>query len=194
MSTRLFVLKRGDCAARASLGLFVVLTALAAGTGARAEDTDNDGREDGAGRLMLALDLEYATAISNDFVQHGSGGAFRIGSELDAILVTLIPELTVDYHSFGGRSDPSVVTGKVGGRIRFLKILEPGIFAHLGVGHISADPFSHTGVAFDAGATLDLTILPLIDFGVHAAWNRVFGDDERGLSFGTLGGHVALVF
>lgn len=156
----------------------------------------NREREEGRS-LTLALDFDYAAAISNDLeIDKGGGGAFRIGSELDLLLVTLIPELSFAYHSFGGEQDDrdaTTFTGALGGRIRFLKILEPGIFAHAGVGHIGGyDP--HTGFAFDAGLTLDLTILPLIDLGVHAAWNRVFGgDDHPGLSFATAGAHVALV-
>jgi hypothetical protein len=63
-----------------------------------------------------------------------------------------------------------LVTGKVGGRIRFLKILEPGLFAQVGVGNISGDNrYSLTGIAMDMGVTLDLTILPLIDIGIHGA-------------------------
>jgi hypothetical protein len=160
---------------------------------ARADDRDRDGREDGIGKFMLALDLDYASAVDNDFLEEGGGGGIRLGSELDLVLVSLIPELSVDYHSFGGRADANVITGKLGGRIRFLKILEPGIFSHLGVGHIAGDD-DFTGVAFDAGVTLDLTLLPLIDLGLHAAWNRVFGSDTHsGLSYGTFGAHVALV-
>jgi hypothetical protein len=154
-----------------------------------------DRRHEEGTRLTLALDLDYASAVENDYIENGGGGALRIGSELDLLLVTMIPEVSLGYHSFGGNSDydATAVTGTLGGRIRFLKILEPGIFAHAGVGHIGGyDP--HTGFAFDAGLTLDLTLLPLIDLGLHAAWNRVFGDsDHEGLSYATAGFHVALV-
>ena len=43
------------------------------------------------------------------------------------------------------------------------------------------------------GFTLDLTILPLIDIGLHTAWNRIFGDENRGVSYVTAGLHLALV-
>jgi hypothetical protein len=61
----------------------------------------------------------------------------------------------------------------------FLEILEPGIFAHAGAGRISGyEP--HWNLAFDVG--------------LHAAWNRVFGDDDHDrLSDGRAGFHVALV-
>jgi hypothetical protein len=160
---------------------------------------DRDRRHEEGTRLTLALDFDYAGALSNDYIEGGGGGALRIGSELDLFIVTMIPELSLGYHHFGGQRDgdsnydATTFEGMLGGRIRFLKILEPGIFAHAGVGRLGGyDP--HTGLAFDAGVTLDFTLLPLIDLGIHAAWNRVFGDsDHDGLSYGTAGFHIALV-
>lgn len=179
----------------ACLPVSLIAAVLFSTSPAHAYDRDQDGRDDRA--FTLALDFEYASAIKNDVIEKGGGGALRIGSELDLFLVTLIPELVLGYHSFGANTpdNASIIDGKLGGRIRFLKIIEPGIFAHLGVGHIGGDNrYSHTGVAFDAGVTLDLTILPLIDLGLHAGWNRLFGGYDSGLSYGTAGAHVALVF
>jgi hypothetical protein len=156
---------------------------------------DRDRRHEEGTRPTLALDFDYAGAFSNDYIEKGGGGALRIGSELDLFIVTMIPEVSLGYHSFGGSEnyDAQTFTGTLGGRIRFLKILEPGIFAHAGIGRLGGyEP--HTGLALDAGVTLDFTLLPLIDLGLHAAWNRVFGDsDHAGLSYGTAGFHVALV-
>jgi len=148
-------------------------------------------------KFMLALDLDYAAVLSPDIIEEGGGGALRIGTEHDLFLVSLIPELTLDYHSFGTdtRDSAKIFTGKVGGRIRFLKIVEPGIFAHVGIGNIAGyNRVDHTGLAFDMGATLDLTILPLIDLGLHVAWNRIFGGYDSGTAYATSGAHVALVF
>lgn len=166
---------------------------LGSAASARAADTDDDGREDGAGSFMLAVDLDYAGALDYDEFEGGGGIGVRAGSELDLMLVSLIPELSVDYHSFSGPDDMNVVAGKLGGRVRFLKVLEPGVFAHVGVGHVGG-VLDYTGVAFDAGVTLDFTLLPLIDIGLHGAYNSVFGGGKDvGLSYGTFGGHVALV-
>jgi len=160
-----------------------------------AQADDRDRRHEEGTRPTIALDFDYTTAVSNDYIENGGGGSVRLGSEHDMLLVTLIPELSLGYHRFGGREDydAKTFTGMLGGRIRFLKIIEPGIFAHAGVGHVSSyEP--HTGFALDAGLTLDFTLLPLIDLGVHAMWSRVYGDsDHDGLSSGTLGFHVALV-
>jgi hypothetical protein len=160
----------------------------------RYRDGDRDDRYRGG--FMLALDLDYASAFTPDLIENGGGGALRIGTEHDLFLVTLIPELTLDYHTFGAdtRDNATIVTGKVGGRIRFLKIVEPGIFAHIGIGNIGGDnKYSHLGAAFDAGVTVDLTIIPLIDIGLHASWNRLFGGYDSGTSYGVTGAHVALV-
>ncbi|MET0387160.1 MAG: hypothetical protein ABW321_14425 [Polyangiales bacterium] len=180
----------------AALSGSVMLAALLVSSGhAHARDRDGDGREDHGGRFMIALDLDYATAVSGDLIEKGGGGGLRVGTEHDLFLVTLIPELTLDYHNFGAEPDTAgIVTGKIGGRIRFLKIVEPGIFAHIGIGNIGGnEQYSHLGPAFDMGATLDLTIIPLIDIGLHVAWNRIFGGYDSGLSYATAGAHVALV-
>jgi hypothetical protein len=179
-----------------SMFLLAALLVAASSGSAFAYDRDGDGRRDHVGSLMLAIDFDYASAIQNDVIEKGGGGALRVGSQVDLLLVTLIPEVTLDYHDFGAdtRNDAALVTGKVGGRIRFFKIIEPGIFAHIGLGSLSGDSkYSHIGAAFDMGVTLDLTILPLLDLGLHAAWNRVFGGYDSGLSYGTSGFHIALV-
>lgn len=174
-------------------GLGLLLT----GSTAQAHDyEDRHYRRHEPGRLMLALDMDYSAAVEHSEIDSGGGAGFRIGLERDYFLVTLIPELQFNYHRLNAntRDDAAITAAKVGGRIRFLKIVEPGIFAHAGLANIAGDRiYEHTGIAFDAGLTLDLTILPLIDIGLHTAWNRVFGDDDSGISYVTAGAHVALV-
>jgi hypothetical protein len=177
-----------------SLALLAVL--FAASGSAHAYDRDGDGRDDHVGRLMLGIDFDYASAVSNDLIKQGGGGALHIGSEVDMLLVTLIPEVVLDWHNFGARTsdNATVVSGKIGGRIRFLKIIEPGLFAHVGIANIGGDDrYDHLGAALDAGVSLDLTVLPLIDLGIHGSWNRVFGGYDSGLSYGVTGLHAALV-
>jgi hypothetical protein len=179
-----------------SIGLGTLLACVFAVGVADVHAQEDEAERRHRGRLMIALDMDYSSAIQNDQIAKGGGGALRIGTQRNLFLVTLIPELTLDHHSYGAERDDtaSITTGKIGGRIRFLKIIEPGIFAHVGIGHVGGDPlYSHTGVALDMGGTLDLTILPLIDIGIHGAWNRIFGGYDSGVSYGTAGLHVALV-
>ena len=173
------------------LGLSVVCVAMV--WPVFVQDAHASDRHDEPHRLSLAADFDYGAAIGNSEVDDGGGFGIRAGSEHDFVLVTLIPEVGFNWHHFDSAPDATTWAGVLGGRIRFLKILEPGIFAHAGIGHVGGyDP--HVGFAFDAGVTLDLTILPLVDLGLHAAWNRVFGDsDDDGLSYSSVGAHVALV-
>lgn len=180
----------------AAIGCITLGALLSQGAHAHAQDGSDDERRRDRGHLMLALDFDYSSAFGNDQIKAGGGGAFRIGTQLNLPLITLIPELTFDYHNYNARTpgDADITAGKIGGRIRFLTILEPGVFAHIGIGHVGGDSlFSHTGLALDTGITLDLTIVPLVDFGLHAAWNRVYGGYDDGTSYGTAGAHVALV-
>lgn len=178
-------------------GSFLALGLLLTGSTAHAHDYDDyEHRRSERGRLMIALDMDYSAALSHSEIDQGGGAGIRVGLERDYFLVTLIPELQLNYHRLNAntRDDAAITAAKVGGRIRFFKIVEPGIYAHAGLANIAGDRiYEHTGIAFDAGFTLDLTILPLVDIGLHTAWNRVFGDDESGLSYVTAGAHVALV-
>jgi hypothetical protein len=192
------MVKHFSATARSSFAVSGLLAAtmLLVTASAHAQDDERDRDRPQRGRLMLALDFDYASAIKHGEIAKGGGGALRIGTQRNLFLVTLIPELVLGYHNFDAHTldRATIATGKLGGRIRFLKILEPGLFAHIGVGHVGGpEIFSHTGIAFDAGVTLDLTILPLIDLGLHAAWNRVFGGYDSNTTYATTGLHVALV-
>jgi hypothetical protein len=65
-----------------------------------ARDRDGNGRDDGTGRLMLALDLDYAVPLADDFIKWGGGGTIRIGSEVDLVGFTVTPELNFALIDF----------------------------------------------------------------------------------------------
>jgi len=160
-------------------------------TSAQTASADDD--DDSWARFMLGVDLDYAYAIEEQGIESGGGGALRVGSELDLILVSLIPELYLSHHEFADMG-AGVSTGKVGGRVRIGKILEPGLYAHIGVASASQGGDSYTAPAFDVGFTLDLTLIPLIDIGAHAAYNAVFAtDDYSAFRYALFGLHAALV-
>jgi hypothetical protein len=159
---------------------------------AHAQDEDEDGHDDDSwARFMLGVDMDYAYAISLESIDSGAGGALRLGSELDLILVSLIPEAYIGYHSF--EQGTSVTSGRLGGRLRIGKILEPGLYAHLGIARVGGFG-AYTAPVFDGGFTLDFTLLPFIDIGAHAAYNAVFElDDRPALTYATFGLHAALI-
>lgn len=176
-------------------GCLVAGVVLFASADAHAHD-DYEYERRNRGRLMLGLDLDYSSAIRSPEVKYGGGFGVRVGTQRSLPLITLIPELAFDYHNYDSRNPDraEIWTGKIGGRIRFLRIIEPGVFAHIGFGHVGGyDVINHTGVAADFGVTLDLTILPLIDIGLHGSWNRIFGGYDTGTSYASAGAHVALV-
>lgn len=177
----------------ASASLFAT-TLLALGLLATPALADDDDDGDSWARFMLGLDLDYAYAIEDQSITSGGGGALRIGSELDLIVITLIPEAYISHHAWS-EADASITTGKLGGRLRIGKILEPGLYGHFGIASASlGEGPSYTSPAFDLGFTLDLTFIPFVDIGAHAAYNAVFETSDRdAIHYALFGLHAALV-
>lgn len=144
----------------------------------------------------IGVDIDYTNGINEPYVSGGTGFNGRLGYKLDLVVLQLTPEIGGAYHTFAGDAGPKFSQGIVGGRMQFLKVLEPGIYAHLGYGHLSGDGgLGRSGATADAGVTLDLTLLPLVDLGVHAGYNGMFksGDSPAFDSY-VLGVHGALIF
>ena len=143
--------------------------------------------------LRISGDLDYAAELSDLEAGFGGGGALRAGAQLDLVVATLILEAGGSYHGFSGADDLSVWRGIVGGEVRIGKILEPGLFAHVGVGRLSGEG-AFTAPAVDVGLALDLTLIPLIDVGAHVAYDALLGGSEhKGFGWITAGLHAALV-
>jgi hypothetical protein len=112
------------------------------------------------------------------------------------LVLQLTPEIGGAYHTFSGAASPKFSQGIVGGRLQFGKVLEPGMYAHLGYGHLSgAVGDGYSGASVDAGVTLDLTLLPLIDVGAHVGYNGLLksGGHDAFDSY-VVGLHAALIF
>jgi hypothetical protein len=181
------------------VGLGATLSSMA--PPARADDDDEDEKDDDkAGSTKAGLDLEYVF-VEGEALDNGAGGALRLGREFDAALLTLTPEIGASYHSLNGVLDASLYRGFAGLRLSILKVIEPGIFAHVGYGHIDfrgdlgpIDP-SHGSFTYDVGATLDFTLLPVLDVGAHAAYNGLAGDsDFERINWVSAGGHATVQF
>jgi hypothetical protein len=155
------------------------------------ERDDSDERDDS--NTNIALDFDFGAALDEPGTSAGGGGALRIGQELDLVLISLTPEVGGSYHTFGGADKTRLYAGFVGGRLAVGKVIEPAIFGHVGVGHVQGFE-SRTAPLVDGGLALDFTLLPLIDLGVHGAYNVMFPrNDGSALEFVTLGAHAALV-
>jgi hypothetical protein len=181
-----------------ALGLLAA-TCLAVASPARAAD---DGRDQGEhddrrdrdrSKTHIAVDFDFNSAIDQPATKLGGGGALRLGQELDLFLISLTPELGGSYHAFGGDDRTKLYAGFLGGRLALGKIIEPALFAHVGVGRLDGAE-SRTAPLFDGGLAIDFTLLPLIDFGLHGAYNVLLPrDNGSSLQFVTLGAQAALV-
>jgi len=146
----------------------------------------------------IAVDVEAAWADDpND--TNGLGVGLRVGHVWDIAILTITPEFGVSYHDFDGAADPTAWNVMAGGRFGVDLLLEPSVFAHAGLGHfdyaLPGNDVSHTSLGYDVGAALDITMLPVIDFGVHASVAGIAGNDTIDpFSWVAVGGHIAFAF
>lgn len=172
----------------------VLFSAIGAATLTAAAPALADEGRRGSGKTHIAVDFDFVTAVDDESTDSGGGGQLRLGQEFDLFLVSFTPELGGGYHGFGGSSDTKLYSGFLGGRLGIGKIIEPSVFGHVGLGRLEG-AMPRTAPILDAGVALDFTLLPLIDLGVHGAYNVMMPkDDGTALKFVTLGAHAALVF
>ena len=176
----------------------MVCVSLLSGTAfAQARDTTSEPKESnpdrGPGGTRLAFDLDYTNGLDPN-IDAGWGGAVRFGREYDLVLLSLTPELMGNLHTFSTPGDNALAfAGMAGGRATLGKIIEPGVFAHVGAGHANVPGGdSLTGLAMDLGLTLDLTLIPAVDLGVHGAWDAVTWEGEGTFDWYRVGAHIAL--
>lgn len=153
-----------------------------------------------AADTVVGIDVNFNNAIADEDADSGAGVDIYFGPRLDLAILTLTTELSGGYHDFGGRFDPTVYRGLVGGRLGIGLILRPSVFAHLGVGHLRFDDVfgdgrdGRTNLAGDVGAALDFTLLPLVDLGVQGSYNILAGgDDDEPFEWLQAGIHVTFV-
>jgi hypothetical protein len=200
--------QRSTSIGKTLFGLAAATCVAMVATPARADEDDSragrDRSDDDAGgrsrrdndksKTHIAVDFDFGTAIDAPSTKAGGGGALRLGQEFDLLLISLTPEFGGSYHAFGGNDETKLYTGFLGGRLAIGKIVEPSLFAHVGVGHVKGLEETRTAPVMDGGLAIDFTLLPLIDLGVHGAYNVMLPrDDGSALKYVTLGAHAALV-
>jgi hypothetical protein len=148
--------------------------------------------------IMIGADFNSVLPIESR-AEFGGGFAIRVGDQLHVPALALTPELVFDYASFSEAYGPVVYRGLVGARIGVGEIIRPGIFAHIGLGRFElqipgADP-SGSALTYDGGITLDFTLLPVVNFGVHGSYHILAADEVRErFRWLVLGAHLELVF
>ncbi len=148
----------------------------------------------------IGADAAYALPLEDE-LDSGASFGVRVGHRFDGHSAAITPELGFNYVSLSGGRDPRVYRGMAGVRFGVGKVVRPGAFAHAGFGHVKLDAeagaggSSYTAFTFDAGAFLDLTLVPYVTFGAHLAYNRVDDtDDFESVRWASFGGHVAVTF
>jgi hypothetical protein len=147
----------------------------------------------------IAADLDLHVPVSINGVGTGGGFGIRLGQELHLPLVSINPEIGFTYASFSKDAPPKIYRGIAGLRVGVGELLRIGVMAHVGFGYVSWEPkqgdASHSGLTYDAGLFLEFTAIPLLNIGVHAAYNRLAeGDNQPStLQWMQLGLHATLV-
>ena len=165
-----------------------------------------------AAELQLAVDLDAIFPVEDRLDEKtGFGVSGRLGYRLPARRCSmLVPELQLGYVNFAEPSGADAINLSlmrvVGGlRAGVGTVLRPSAFAHIGYGRTALseedDPdfFGSRGgigeenaFTWDVGLALDLTILPLLDVGVHGAYSSL--DLDESLNWWSAGVHAALIF
>lgn len=144
-----------------------------------------DERREPWARFNLGFDGEGAVPLSvpgspsGNTLSGGGGFKIRVGEQFRFYNVRVIPEVGYGYDhlfatdDFGDAFAWDMHRIFAGARIGFGRIVVPGFYAHVGYGwRDTDDPFvrDDQGVAFDAGAMLDIHVIPHFGFGAHAEY------------------------
>lgn len=121
-----------------------------------------------AGPMIVAEAVTTPISLGDDpTAELGTGFGLRAGLPVDLILLELVPE--IGATAWGLDNDAPTVVLEAGGRFNIGKIVEPGVYGH--ILYRMRNPI----VGWDAGLSLDVTVLPVIDFGAQAGVMRFEG-------------------
>ena len=105
------------------------------------------------------------------------------GYQLDMAIIDVTPEIGL---ALDGNLSP-----KIGARLRFGKLLKPGLYGHVVLDRSLAINGAKAG--FDAGGLLDITLVPHLDAGLQLGIATVPQDDSLVPQLAA-GGRIALTF
>ncbi len=138
----------------------------------------------------LGLDLDLGTAFQHnvDF-SYGLGGRFGWKIYFPGVPLWLLPEVGAHFMSFGSGRDAGEFTESSsvfgGARFGFDGLVQPNVFAHLGVGFVGA---GELGPHTDVGVGVDFQLTRVLSLGAQVAYNAdtidSLGDAAKWVSFG----------
>ena len=138
--------------------------------------------------LNLGFDAEGAVPtstprfLSGNNLSGGSGFKVRVGDQIHMPRLRVTPEGGYAFdHLFASDAAGAAYAWDMhrffgGVRVQFGRVLVPGFYGHLGYGwRDTGDPTVSQagGLAFDAGFTLDLHIIPHFGFGAQAEYASI---------------------
>ncbi len=120
----------------------------------------------------LGIDLDLGTAFQDKVdLSYGLGGRFGYKIYFRGAPVWLLPEIGGKYMNFGDATEIDHAGAAFGGvRFGFDGIVQPKIFAHLGLGFIGGGDL---GPYADVGIGLEFQITRVFSMGIQAAYNTV---------------------
>ena len=110
-----------------------------------------------AGAATVSLDVGMKTAVPSGVTAEPTLG-LRLGHEMDLKVARFMPEV-----GLVGVPETSFFGGIAGGRFSFLRLIEPGVYAHLGYGGIVGES---GGLTYDGGVQVDL-VVSRVRAGLH---------------------------
>ena len=110
-----------------------------------------------ADAATVSVDVGMKTLVPNGTTAEPTLG-LRVGHELDLKVARFMPEVGIV-----GIPETSFFGGIAGGRFSFFRLIEPGVYAHLGYGGIVGET---GGLTYDGGLQLDL-VVPHVRIGAH---------------------------
>jgi hypothetical protein len=140
----------------------------------------------------LGVDLDLGTAFQNqvDF-SYGAGARFGWKIYFAGAPVWLLPEVGGHFMSFGTATEIDHAGAAFGGlRFGFDGIVQPNLFAHLGLGFVGD---SDLGPYADIGVGVDFQLTRVFSLGLQVAYNSVSDNSSNfgaakwasfGLNFG----------
>lgn len=135
---------------------------------------------------QIVLDGNFASSAENQ-TGNGGGGALRVGEAFPVGFLVFVPELGGDFFKFAGPQEAKTYGGFAGARMRFGRLVEPGLFAHVGVAGVDrVDKYAAPTV--DLGITVDVTYFERVLLGVQGQYKSAIGTGgDPSFSFYTAG-------
>jgi hypothetical protein len=162
---------------------------------------------------VLAADGNLTLPVKSSYAQGAAGFGVRLGSRFGLPSAQETLEAGFDYETFGASASNTLgggataYRGIVGMRLGLDSVLRPGLFAHLGLGHVNGqieapsatnsrnlEVLTHTAFTWDAGVYLDLALASFFELGVQFSYNQIFKTDTaRSFQWLLLGAHLQFV-